>query len=269
MRQASFQFVHDALEELRSSLTICHKRRRRDAFCHVTGEHRTRAGGYHVRHRRQRIVRHHLAITLGPPVVGTGPADSFGEEPQPGIDLAFSERLPCGRKSNVPFLQDFRAAGCSGEQACSWGFIDNQRLYHLRMIEGKEQRGMCAGRVSNYVSSLHAEPCQDGGQIFTVNVCRRIRQTIPTRYVRKMVLPAIGDGTVAFREHRKMRIPKTIILKSTVHQNNGIALASLDIGKLRAVDAYLFDVSSDSCGQMPGTKNEAGYQGSDLRSAWW
>ncbi len=120
---------------------------------------------------------------------------------------------------------------------------------------------MCAGRVSNYVSPFHAEPCQDAGQILTVNVCRRIRQTVPTRCVRKMVLPAIGDDTVGFREYRKMRIPKTIILKSAVNQNNGIALPSLDIGELRAVDVHLFDVSSDSWCQMPRTENESGYQG--------
>jgi hypothetical protein len=57
-----------------------------------------------------------------------------------------------------------------------------------------------------------------------------------------------------------MCIPKTIVLKSAVHQYNGIALPSLDIGELRAGDAYLFDVISDSWCQMPRTENEAGYQ---------
>ena len=41
-----------------------------------------------------------------------------------------------------------------------------------------------------------------------------------------------------------------------MHQNNRIALPSLDVGELRTVDAYLFDVGSDSWCQMQGRENE-------------
>ncbi|WP_245477184.1 hypothetical protein [Bradyrhizobium guangzhouense] len=69
---------------------------------------------------------------------------------------------------------------------------------------------------------------------------------------------------MGFGEHRKMRIPEAVILKPTVHQNNGIALPGLDIGELLSVDAGLLDVGADGRRQIQQTENEAGRQDLDF-----
>ncbi|WP_271605012.1 hypothetical protein [Bradyrhizobium sp. CCBAU 11434] len=65
---------------------------------------------------------------------------------------------------------------------------------------------------------------------------------------------------MAFGEHRKMRIPEAVILKPTVHQNNGIALPGLDVGELLSVDADLLDIGADGRRQIQQAQNEASHQ---------
>ncbi|OKO87736.1 hypothetical protein AC629_12660 [Bradyrhizobium sp. NAS80.1] len=192
-----------------------------------------------------------------------GPPIASAKSRRPCIDIVLLKCFPRGSKPRAPFLQDINPAGCSGEQRCGRRLVDDERSYHVRVVCGEEQRGMCAGGVGDNVRALYTEAVQHGSQVLAMRIRRAIRQTVLARCIRKMVLPAIGDDPVALGERRKMRVPESIILKSTVHQNNGITLPGLDIGEFRSVDAHLFDVGSDSWCQMQRTENEAGYQDFD------
>ena len=65
-----------------------------------------------------------------------------------------------------------------------------------------------------------------------------------------MIAPTVGDDAVVLGKNAEMRLPHSIVLKSAMNKDNGVALACLHIGEFRAVRSNTFDlVGSSGCAQ--------------------
>src|SRR5438045_6721664 len=80
-------------------------------------------------------------------------------------------------------------------------------------------------------------------EIIGVQVNRDVGHAVCTNRIRKMISPAIGDGSVFLREELDMEIPNPIVGKPTVDEDHRAALPLFYIGQFRVVDGDVSHVA--------------------------
>ena len=126
------------------------------------------------------------------------------------------------------------AVGDGGKQARRRRFDQDESARSVGMSGGREQRRVGTRRVGDDVRARQPERLEQRGQVVAVQIGRQVLRPCVTYRVGEMVSPTVGDRAVAFSERWQVVGPQPVVLQSTVHQHDWIAVTSGDIGQRRA-----------------------------------